>query len=259
MAYIKCGVQGGACSMSPTGLGNDPQLPSGHTSISPLYFGNNADIAVSASSKHYPLPKFVGRVTIHNKQQGGILVPEYTIRNDMQKIAEERGKRYGYFDPQKKVGLGNPAGFTRSDLSIRFDNLKCQWLLSSGKYHYQGGIIYLDLELTVYVVAEAKNKPRCRDLIMKHEMSHVEDELEIVNKTLPTSSQMHKSIISDFSSPIKQSDFDKRIRGSGDGSGSELEQFIQRKIWVFMSSNKAEALHKKHPKHADEISFCLQT
>ena len=255
MVNIRAGNNGLACGAGLTGLGVDPLLPNGLTSNSPLYFGQNPSRAFSASTPSQSQPQFVGHVNILNQQQGDVLVPEYTTRANMVNIALERRTRYGYLT---EASIATPVGYTLSDLSIRFDNLNNQWQLASGRYHYQGGVIYLELQLTVYVTEEAESKPRCGNLILAHEMSHVRDEQVIVNVDLPARLLTHPAIMSDFKAPINVGDFGRRIRGSGDGSGSELEQSIQRIVWIYMSSDKASELHREHPRHGAEVLSCLQ-
>jgi hypothetical protein len=89
-------------------------------------------------------------------------------------------------------------------------------------------------------------------------MSHVRDEQVIVNVDLPARLLAHSAIMSDFKAPINASDFGRRIRGSGDGSGSELEQSIQRIVWIYMSSDKASELHREHPQHGVDVVSCLR-
>ena len=255
MSYIECGILRGGCSVTPTGYGIDPESPNGLITVAPLYLGGSQNSASPAATSAQPEPLFVGHVNINNNQQGGVFIPEYATPANMVNIAIQRRERYQY---ETEATLAIPAGYTLSDLTIRIDDLNSQWRLSSGQYRYRGGIIYLDLQITVYVTDQAREKQRCRDLIMEHEMLHVNDEREIIMTALPERLLTHPAIMSDFRAPINERDFNSRIRGSGDGRGSLLEQSIQRIVWVYMSSNKAAELHGAHPQHGVDVGACLQ-
>jgi len=196
-------------------------------------------------------------MSISNQRNGDEYAPEFATSAEMIEIAIARRDRYQY---QTAVSLGaRPAGYTLSDLTIRFSNLSDQWRHSGNAYQFVGGTIFLDLEITVYVTDEARNKPRCRDLIMRHEMMHVDDERTIVTRTLPGRLPTLPYITSDFRAPIAERDFNRRIRGDGHGRGSDLERAIQRNVWIHLSSDQAAELHGNHPGHGDEIRRCLSS
>ena len=243
------GILGYGCSPSPTGIGDDPYMEYGLNSLAVHY---HRRMAVNTSAG----PRFLGRVRVTNEPVDNEYVPEYATSADMIRISTARRDRYRY---RTTVNLGaRPAGYTLSNLRIRFANLNEQWRRSRDAFLFTRGTIFLDLEITVYVTDEARDKPRCRELIMHHEMMHVDHERTIVTRTLPDLLPTLPYISSDFSSPIPARDFDRRIRGEGEGRGSELEQIIQRNVWVGLSSNKANELHRDHPEHGAEIRRCLR-
>lgn len=248
--YTECEILGFGSSRSPLGIEdeNEPDLYDGLCSRA---VHHHRSMSPSTSSS----PHFVGRVSILNQRSGNQYVPEFVSSAEMIRISLARRDRHHY---QTAVSLGaRPAGYTLSNLRIRFANLNEQWRRSANAYHFVGGTIFLDLDITVYVTEEVRNKPRCRDLIMSHEMMHVDDESTIVTHTLPARLPALPYISSDFRAPIVERDFNRRIRGSGDGHGSELEQAIQRNVWVHLSSNQAAELHRNHPGHGEEIRRCL--
>lgn len=247
--YSESAIQGGGCSRSPMGIGDDPSLANGLNSPAAHY---HRHMAVNTSTG----PAFSGRVRITNRLGATGYIPEYETSANMIRIAIARRDRYQY---QTTVNLGAmSAGYTLSNLSIRFANINQQWQRDRHAYRFTRGVIFLDLDITVYVTDEARDKPRCRDLIMRHEMMHVDHERTIVTRTLPDLLPTLPYVYSDFTSPIPARDFDRRIRGNGDGHESELEQVIQRNVGVGLSSNMANALHRDHPEHGEEIRRCLR-
>lgn len=244
------GIFGYGCSRSPLGIGDDPFADDGLTSRGVHY---HRRMGSSTSTE----PRFTGRVRITNERADESYVPEYASSADMIRIANARRDRYQYQTVVNNL-TAMPAGYTLSDLGVRFSNLNQQWQRSGNNYRFLGGVIFLDLEITLYVTDQARDKPRCRDLIMRHEMMHVADEQRLVNHTLPQSLPTLPYINSDFRTPIAERIFNRRIRGTGEGHGSELEQAIQRNVWVISSSRLASELHSDHPEHGEEILRCLR-
>ncbi len=226
-----------------------------HTTKSNVTRTQQSAQQANVSTSSVNLPQFVGRVTYRNTRNGTDLAPVFATRVRMIELSLSRRQRYSYNG--RGTGLGSPYGYTLSDLTMTFDNMSNQWNLQSGYYSFLGGRIFLDLELTVYALDEARSKPRCLQMIMGHEMLHVNDEVEIATQTLPSLLLKKPFIISDFRAPIIERNFGLRIRGSGTGRGSELEQAIQRSVWVYESGRKAGALHQRHPNHAGEIERCI--
>ena len=244
-------IQGYGRSVSPLGVGDDPYMEDGLISREVHY---HRRMAVKTSSG----PRYVGKVRITNKRGGDDgYAPEYTTRANMVKSSKAKWDRYGY---KSRVNdkLPTTTGYTLSNLTIRFANLKDQWRRTRNAFVFTRGDIFLDLEITIYVTDEARKKPQCSKLIMKHEMMHVDHETTIVTQTMPGKLPTLPLISSEFTKPIHAEYFDRKIRGDGEGRGSELERTIQR-IWVGLSSKKANELHSAHPKHGANISDCLGT
>jgi hypothetical protein len=95
-------------------------------------------------------------------------------------------------------GLSIVNGLVTRNLEIHFSDPATQWKRLStgttgpGQFQFQGGEIYLDLTLAMYVLAHLEPDPK--DLVSRkifaviygHELLHVYDENAIVRKWLPT-------------------------------------------------------------------------
>lgn len=250
IGYSDCGILGYGCSRSSLGFGDDPLSEDGLTSCNLHYHRRMA-------SNNSTTPIFVGRVRITNDRNGDTYVPEYVSSADMITLAIERRERYEYETRVNNLAE-MPAGYTLSDLNIRFSSLTRQWRLDGNNYRFTGGTVFLELVITIYVTTEAINKPRCRGLIMDHEMQHVNDEDTLITQTLPQRLPRVPFVNSDFTTAIPEREFGRRIRGSGEGRGSDLERMIQRFVWIPASSNLATILHNEHPEHGVEIQQCLR-
>lgn len=97
-------------------------------------------------------------------------------------------------------GLAIVNGLVRNELQVRFDNMARQWRCAPlggassrtgpGQFQFQGGNVYLDLSLGIYILD--MNRPNPRDeisvdifaAIYSHELLHVLDEIDIVRNWL---------------------------------------------------------------------------
>ncbi len=175
---------------------------------------------------------------------------------EMVTISTDRNRRYDYRSAVS-AGIGIPAGFTLSDLSVRFLHFGQQWRRTGDNWTYCGGTINLNLTLTVYADSRTVNKARCWALILEHELLHVADEIEIVKNHLPRTLSQSPMIRGFLQQPIANSDFQRDIRGTGSGEGSVFEQRIQRSIWVPESSARAARLHQQRPGDGTAIRDCI--
>ncbi len=142
---------------------------------------------------------FVGQVNFVNQlllPRG--LYPEINVPSDvtvydaipktlaeMVTISIDRRNQYAYTTESNYNGFSFPAGYTRSDLSVRFADFDRQWQCTNGQWRYLGGRIELNLSLAVYADRRAESKPRCWAMILEHELLHARDEIEIVKNYLP--------------------------------------------------------------------------
>lgn len=176
---------------------------------------------------------------------------------DMIRIATERRRKYDYVVDLTDALSRFPAGYTHSDLAVRFVDFDRQWRRDGSSWRYQGGRICLDLTVAIYADDRASDRPRCLMLILEHELLHVADEIDIVTNWLPQAVARAKFLPGHFQVPIPDREFDARIRGSGAGEGSEFERIIQRSLWIPESSRRAAKLHADHPEDGKKIKECL--
>ncbi len=214
---------------------------------------------------------FVGQVNFVNQlllPRG--LYPEINVPSDvtvydaipktlaeMVTISIDRRNQYAYTTESNYNGFSFPAGYTRSDLSVRFADFDRQWQCTNGQWRYLGGRIELNLSLAVYADRRAESKPRCWAMILEHELLHARDEIEIVKNYLPNTLNNSPIVRGFLQQPTSAADFDRAIRGTGAGAGSEFEQRIQRIIWVPESSRRAAQLHLQRPGDGDAIRDCI--
>jgi hypothetical protein len=97
--------------------------------------------------------------------------------------------------------LGTVNGLVTNGIQVRFENIRTQWRCTPaggagsrqgpGNFQFQGGNVYLDLSLAVYILNT--NEPDPTDeisvdifsAVYSHELLHVLDEIDIVRNWLP--------------------------------------------------------------------------
>ena len=85
---------------------------------------------------------------------------------------------------------------------------------------FQGGDVYLDLEIAVYVdqaISTARLRDRMLRMIMPHELLHVRDAIEIVTQVMPTRLAAHPVVRDSLVNPqpLDEGSFQSMIRGDG--------------------------------------------
>ena len=213
--------------------------------------------------------RFVGQVRFVNQLMfPRELYPEINVSPDltvydaisksmaeMITISIERRDKYGY---QTEANLGSfPAGYTRSDLDVRFENFDQQWRRNGDNWVYQGGSIKLELTLAVYADQRAKNRARCWSLILEHEYLHVCDEIDLVMNHLPQTLNSSPIIRGYLQMPTPDREFNDTFRGRGSGEGSEFERRIQESIWIGESSRRSASVHQRRPNDGQAIRDCI--
>ena len=94
------------------------------------------------------------------------------------------------------TGLGVTHGLTTADFKVSFADFAQQWRqIRNGRsapfWQFYGGDVYLDLTITVHVLEGDRPQPkddlssRLFAIIMEHELLHVADEIDIINKWVP--------------------------------------------------------------------------
>lgn len=212
------------------------------------------------------LPRFTGEVRYRNELllprslYPGVDVPPgvpcwqpiMVPMAEMVSLAIARRDRYGY---EARASLDRfPRGYTLSDLDVRFDDFDGQWRRDGSYWRYRGGTIRLRLTLAIYADERARNQPRCLGMILSHELLHAADEVDLVERWLP--SRAVAEVGARFGS-LHDNVFQRAMRGSGDGEGSDLERAV-RNLWVRESSRRAEELHRRRPGDARRIQDCME-
>jgi hypothetical protein len=78
---------------------------------------------------------------------------------------------------QTRGPVGTTGGLTDVEFFLRFSNWDTQWQrLPHNRWQFQGGRLYLDLDITIFVSEEYRYLPDVVNLIMEHEILHVQDE-----------------------------------------------------------------------------------
>jgi len=85
--------------------------------------------------------------------------------------------------------LGTVAGLTVTVFSLSFSDFDKQWTKKEAggvaQWQFNGGKVYLDIEISVYVLQGYDQPPKAYAAIVEHEYLHVYDDMVLVNKTLP--------------------------------------------------------------------------
>lgn len=174
-------------------------------------------------------------------------------------VQQDRGRRFNY--PNAGDLSHFAVGYTDTNLAVTFADLAGSWRLDGDIWRFCGGEIVLTCTIGVYVDERAKPRARrrCLEMILTHELLHVRDEIDIVTNWLPRAALGDAFIRSNLSpqARVPAQHFDSRIRGTGDGSGSDLEQRLQRELYIHESSDRAAALHSTRPQDMQAIGRCL--
>lgn len=176
-------------------------------------------------------------------------------------VQQARGQRFNY--PHGGNLSHFAVGFTDTDLTVSFTNLAGSWRREGDYWQFCGGEIVLTCSIGVYVDERANTaaRRRCLGMILTHELLHVRDEIDIVSNWLPRQALTDAFVRANLSreARVPAVQFDTRIRGTGDGRGSDLERRLQRELYIRESSNRAAALHRTHPQDMQSIGRCMDT
>jgi hypothetical protein len=122
--------------------------------------------------------------------------------------------------------MGTTFGLTVPSFSLNYLNFNQQWQSSirpgtrMQQWVFQGGDVYLDLEIGVYVdqsVSRARLRDRMLRMIMPHELLHVRDAIEIITQIMPTRLLAHPVVRDNLVNPqpMDEGSFQSMIRGDG--------------------------------------------
>jgi hypothetical protein len=218
-------------------------------------------------------PTFAGRVVYQNIDalsddlRRGVAIPAgvearqpfFRTLAQIVQVQQARSRRFDY--PQAGSLSTFAVGYTDTDLSVSFANFGRSWRSEGEFWRFTGGEVVLTCSIGVYVDERAgtAERRRCLEMILTHEFLHVRDEIDIVTNWLPREALGDAFVRSNLSpqTRIPAVHFDTRIRGSGDGRGSDLERRIQRELYIRESSDRAAALHRDRPQDMQAIGRCM--
>ena len=174
-------------------FGNDLLLPAG-------YYGIRVPAGLSQSS--VPAPNFVNPAT-------------------MVSLLQSPGHGHGR-------GLGVTHGLTTTEFAVCFSNFARQWRqvntsASVPSWQFQGGDVFFEVTITVYVLEGDSPQPNddlSRQLfaiIMEHELLHVLDEIDIVNRWMAPQTYQDNMVLRYLSNagPVDNAMFQSWFRGRG--------------------------------------------
>ena len=182
--------------------------------------------------------------------------PFYASLAGIVQVRQARQRRFAYQD----TGLGGiAAGFTDTDLAVAFADFDKSWQRDGEIWKFLGGELVLTLSIGVHIDERTKQRRRCMELILEHELLHVRDEIDIVTNWLPAAALADSFVRASLTAAarVPAAHFDAWIRGSGDGGGSDLERRLQRELYIAESGTRAATLHRQRPKDTQRITACL--
>ena len=136
-------------------------------------------------------------------------------------------------------GLGVVHGLTKAEFSLRFSNPGQQWKqvrTGSGPpfWQFQGGDVFLEVEITVYVLDGDRPHPgdrisnRIFAIIVEHELLHVLDEIDLVSQWMPAQARQDEKVKKYLTNaePVDDSMFRFWFQGRG------LENWLRDGLWA---------------------------
>ena len=132
-----------------------------------------------ASGRRFRVPRGVGA--------NDVRVPIYVSAERMQRLA-----------PSRTIAV--VAGLTDADVAWRFENIAQQWRElppapgTPSRWQFQGGVVHIELRLTLYVAQGFQRSPQILNTIMEHELLHVADELAILSRELVPAAQRNATV-----------------------------------------------------------------
>jgi hypothetical protein len=218
-------------------------------------------------------PRFTARIVYQNAEvlpaelRRGVTVPAgvearrpiFRTLAQIVQVQQARGRRFNYTNAGDLSHFA--VGYTDTDLSVSFAEFGRSWRCEGEIWRFCGGEIVLTCSIGVYVDERANtaDRRRCLEMILTHELQHVRDEIDIVRNWLPLEALKDAFVRANLSAQtrVPAIDFATRIRGTGDGRGSDLERRLQRELYIRESSDRAAALHRSHPQDMLAIGRCM--
>jgi|SRR5215216_3274300 len=154
-------------------------------------------------------------------------------------IFTDSGTLYKMAQPSKSLVVG---GYTDPKFSLRFSDFDNQWKQTQpsnpeSAWEFQGGVVFLELTITVYVNQVFQNLDKVLVMIMEHELLHVSDEINIATQYLPThapkGNYVKKFLIG--REKVDNRTFENWIKSKG------FENYLRDEIYVPEHNRLAEA------------------
>lgn len=149
-----------------------------------------------------------------------IRAPIYVSAEEIQRLSPSRTIRV--------VG-----GLTRREFAVRFADIQQQWQRvsrggTSPWWQFQGGTVYWDLNIGVYVAQGFRNYQNILAVIMEHELLHVFDEIDIVRNYMGPQARRDEYVRRYLleGNPVDDSMFQRWFRGRG------FSDWIRNGIWA---------------------------
>ena len=161
-------------------------------------------------------------------------LPETSVRAPLYISAAEMQR----LSPSRTIRV--VAGLTVADFSVRFADMQQQWRTVAGsggpRWQFQGGIVYWDLAMSLYVAEGFRNYERVLVTIMEHELLHVLDERGIVTDYMAGQARQDEYVRRYLveGAPVDDGMFRNWFRGDG------FQTWIKNGIWAPEHNRRGE-------------------
>jgi hypothetical protein len=156
---------------------------------------------------------------------------------------------------------GNPAGVTDAQVALRFEDFANQWkrIEQRGRmpeWQFQGGNVFLDLTITVYVREDARKASRALALIMNHELWHVKDAIDEAKSSLTAALKKQPIIKGDLcdAKTVDEPSFNEWYGSAPGGVPAKLSTMVNESIWYKIISARNERRHHDDPNWVNTIN-----
>ena len=166
----------------------------------------------------WPAALYGARVP-HGLPETWVRAPLYVTAAEMQRLS-----------PSSTIRV--VAGLTTAEFSVRFADVQQQWRTVPGgggqRWQFQGGVVYWDLGMALYVVEGFRDFERILVTIMEHELLHVLDERGIVTDYMTAQARQDQYVRRYLleGAPVDDAMFRNWFQGTG------FQDWIKNGIWV---------------------------
>ncbi len=134
------------------------------------------------------------------------------------------------------------AGLTTADFSLRFASPTQQWGQvrlggPASRWQFQGGVVILDIVISVYVADGFKPFPKTVAVILEHEFLHVQDEIDIISRFMPRAA-LQDEYVQKYLTRGQDADESMYRRWF---AGNGFQDWLRDGVWVPEHNKRAEA------------------